>query len=119
MRRLKHSEIKKYREKMLSEQGFKCGLSGIDLTPDRAVLDHNHEDGIIRKVLDRGVNCFLGKIENGMAINKITEEMLITIIENLLEYMRYKTELIHPTHRTPEEKKALQAKRRKNARKRK
>lgn len=120
MRRLKYKEIKEIREALLKAQDDKCALSGIPLSPDRAVLDHAHDSGKIRATLDRGVNAFLGKIENSMVMNRISQDMLAIICERLIEYITTsEKDLLHPTHRTPEEKKALQAKRRKNARKRK
>ena len=107
MRKLKYSEIKIVREQLLKEQDNRCALSGIKLTNDRAVLDHAHGDGKIRKVLDRGVNALLGKIENGLLMNGITLEMLENICLNLVDYIKNsEQEILHPTYRNPEEKKA-------------
>lgn len=117
MRKLKSSEIKDFREKTLNEQGNKCALSGIELSKERAVVDHSHKSGLIRAVIDRGVNSFLGKLENGMTINRISIGMLKTICENLISYLGNESEILHPSHKTPEEKKALQKKRRQRKKK--
>lgn len=100
---------------MLQDQNNKCKLSQIDLVPERAVLDHAHSSGRVRAVLDRGVNAFLGKIENNMARNRITKQMLKVICENLIKYIEEETDTYHPTYKTPEEKKALTKKRRARA----
>lgn len=120
MRKLKYTEIKTLREQLLKEQNYKCALSDMPLTPERAVVDHNHKNGRIRAVLDRGVNSLLGKIENGMAINLIDLERLHIMCLNLITYLKEsEKDLLHPTHKTPEErktraKKRAQAKRKKN-----
>lgn len=119
MRKLKSSEIKALREELLRQQNFRCALSDVELTAQRAVLDHAHDSGRIRAVLDRGVNSLLGKIENGMKINRIDTLMLENICRNLIAYINEsQKDLLHPTHRTPEERKQ-RAKKRAQARRKK
>lgn len=113
MKRLKTTEVKKFREDMLADQHNICCLCEHTITDGEAVLDHNHRTGLVRGVLHRNCNLFLGKIENNIPRNKITEKMLSTILLNIQRYIRDSTEVYHPTFKTPEEKKALQAKRRK------
>lgn len=48
------------RERLLEEQGNKCGLCFIDLTQITTVLDHDHKTGKIRAVLCRRCNIGLG-----------------------------------------------------------
>lgn len=116
--RIKHSEIKRYRHQILAEQGDKCALCGHSIDSTEAVLDHNHKSGYIRGTLHRGCNSFLGKIENSLVMNKISAERLHTILGNIEFYMNSHRLLVHPSHRTPEEKKLLakkRARRRRNA----
>lgn len=119
MQRLRPKDIKDYREQQLAKQGNKCMLSGISLSPDRAVLDHSHASGKIRGVLDRGVNSFLGKIENGMKMNRIDNAMLQAICNNLQTYLNSEVPVLHPTYRTPEEKAQRAKHKRARARKKK
>ena len=60
------SDVKRVRELLLQEQGNKCAALGIHIKPDRTpVLDHFHNDEqLVRGVLEREVNAFLGVIEN-------------------------------------------------------
>ena len=103
--RLKYTEVKDYRSQQLSEQKHCCALCG-DMIIDDAVLDHDHKTGLIRKVLHRGCNAMLGKIENNMARNRMDIVRLQTWAKNLGNYITdTHTEIIHPTHLTPEERK--------------
>lgn len=119
MRRLKTTEVKKFREDLLQKQNNLCKLCNREVDPKDAVLDHNHATGEVRGVLHRGCNAFEGKITNNLLRNKITQGMLVNIFLRYFDYVVSGVGVLHHTHRTPEEKKALQAKRRKNARKRK
>ena len=60
------SDVKRVREFLLQEQGNKCAALGVSIKPDRTpVLDHFHNDEqLVRGVLEREVNAFLGVIEN-------------------------------------------------------
>ena len=73
MRRLKQTDIPKYREELLREQGGKCALCGQPCKIPH--LDHAHHLPYIDKV--RGVLCkvcniFLGKLENARIMNAAT-----------------------------------------------
>ena len=106
MIRLKPKEIKELREKLLIEQDRLCGLCQEPLHPDEAVLDHSHQSGRIRKVLHRGCNVLEGVIANNAVRNKITPNRLLKICMNLLNYLTTaEIDILHPTHKTPEEKK--------------
>jgi hypothetical protein len=115
MNRLKTTEVKPYREEQLRDQDYCCALCG-ELIFDDAVLDHDHRSGYIRGVLHRGCNALLGKIENSLAMNKITPDRLNAILTNYMFYVSQHHAVLHPTYKTVEEKK-LRAK--KLARKRK
>lgn len=116
MMKLKHSEIKEYREKLLIEQNNCCGLCGEFLSIEEAVLDHNHSTGFIRKVLHRGCNALEGIIVNNMKRNRVDLLRLEFICSNLPSYIATEwTTVVHPTYRTEEEKKQARAASRKRA----
>lgn len=60
--RLKTSEIKEYREKLLKEQKSICPLCKTYIAKHEATLDHDHETGKIRQVLHRSCNQSEGRI---------------------------------------------------------
>lgn len=111
MRRLKTTEIKKYRDQALQDQNNICPLCNEYISPEQAVLDHHHESGYIRKVLHRFCNLYLGKIENSQKRNKLTDEQVQNILNNAFDYMQDYTDILHSTYRTQEEKAALRKKR--------
>jgi len=103
--KLKSTEIKAYRETQLAHQNNLCALCGenIELDP---VLDHCHKTGKIRQVLHRGCNSLLGKIENSMPRSRVDIRRLEGITRNLVNYLTIThTEILHPTYKTPEERK--------------
>lgn len=103
--KLKTREIKEYRETQLQHQNQKCALCGESIELD-AVLDHDHKTGLIRQVLHRGCNSLLGKIENSMPRSRVDIRRLEGIAHNLVSYLTTThTEIRHPTHLTPEERK--------------
>lgn len=112
MIKLKPKDIKATRERLLLEQGGLCALCHEQITDD-AVLDHCHKTGQIRAVLHRGCNAYAGHLENNMARNKITPSRLQQILVNFQQYVVSTKDILHPTHKTAEEKTALAKKRRK------
>jgi hypothetical protein len=108
--RLKTSEIRDWRIRQLGTQDYTCALCEDLIDPDEAVLDHCHKTGFIRKVLHRGCNSLLGKIENAMPRSRVDVNRLKNIAGNLIEYITTQhTEVFHPTYKTPEERKMKQA----------
>lgn len=101
--KLKYSEVKPLREKLLQEQTGCCALCQHPVIND-AVLDHCHKTGVIRGVLHRGCNALLGKIENNMPRNRVDMGQLAKIAENLIKYLvaTPKSEFLHPTHKIKE-----------------
>jgi hypothetical protein len=53
----------------------------------------------------------LGKIENNVTRNRITEIQLAAILRNYQVYVADTVNILHPTHRTPEQRQ-LRAKKR-------
>lgn len=111
--KLKTKDIAQYRGQQLTQQNNRCALCEDPVAPEEAVLDHCHKTGLLRKVLHRGCNSFLGRIENGMPRSRVTIERLRVISTNLVKYITEQhTVLLHPTHKTLEEKKLSLKKRR-------
>ena len=97
--KLKRTEIKSYRLLQLQEQEHLCALCEERIVDD-AVLDHDHKTGLIRRVLHRGCNALLGKIENNLPRNRITISRLDALSRNLVTYITgTHTDLLHPTYK--------------------
>ena len=116
MIRLKAKDIKKIRQDLLLVQGNKCAICGEAV--DDAVLDHDHKTGLIRAVLHRQCNAFLGRIENNAPRHQITDltSYLANCSDYLLKYSVDQTGMLHNTYKTAEEKKERTKKRAKAAR---
>lgn len=114
MTKIKQREIKPIREGLLFNQGGLCAMCNLPLTPEDAVLDHNHKTGAIRGVTHRSCNSLEGKIAN--AVLRFGVASLESFLEGLVTYYQLhatdQTGLRHPTHYNEEEKKALAKKRR-------
>lgn len=115
--KLARQQVKDYRELTLQQQNNKCALCGLDLELKDTVLDHNHKTGYIRGALHRFCNTYLGALENNIARNKITPEQLEGIMRNAIQYINSSHNILHPTYRTPEEKRAQAKKRAQQKRK--
>ena len=103
--RLKYREVPAVRDYLLEQQNHLCGLCGDFIEEGKAVLDHDHRSGIIRRVLHRGCNSMLGKIENNMARSEIDIFRLMKIADKVADYIQNNTtDWIHPTYKTPEER---------------
>lgn len=59
------ADVKKVRELLTKEQFNTCAVTGLDIPVKQHVLDHVHDETqLVRGVLHRQVNAFLGKSEN-------------------------------------------------------
>jgi hypothetical protein len=109
-RKLKGAELKAFRLELLAKQGSKCAICNEFCPEDKAVLDHCHKGGQVRAVLHRGCNALLGKVENNAPRYGVKLERLISFLAGASAYIdthrENATGLIHPSHRTPEEKAA-------------
>ena len=118
MRKLKQAEIPQARRLYLSAQDGRCPLCERPIVEDDAVLDHDHVTGIVRATLHRGCNAMLGKIENGRRLYKLSAAPdLSRFLNNVSAYIAIPSLLpdsaivLHPLHKTDEDKKALRKKR--------
>lgn len=108
--RLTYTKVREYRQQQLSLQDNCCDLCGEPIIDD-AVLDHDHRSGLIRKVLHRGCNAMLGKIENNLARNRMDHNRLKTWASNLVDYIQTThTDILHPSYKTKETKMAYKKK---------
>ena len=104
MTKLKAKEIKEWRDKLLKRQKGVCPLCKQELLPEDAVLDHCHVTGHIRGALHGGCNRAEGKAINWIYRTKSDDP--VEFAKNLAKYWKkdYSELPIHPTHKTPEEK---------------
>lgn len=118
MRRLKTTEVAATRAALLVSQGGRCALCQLPCTPAKAVLDHDHATGAVRAALHRGCNALLGKVENNhkrygvdsvAAFGAGLGRYLSTHLTNI-------TGLLHPSHKSEEEKRLLKNTRARKAR---
>ena len=105
MKKLKQSEIKPFRVKMLKAQGGQDPITGLQITD--AVLDHDHASGAIRCVLQREVNAFEGKVWNAYKrfirpLGASYEDVMIALIEYWSK--DYSENPTHPKHRTEKDR---------------
>lgn len=106
MQRLTHSQIKVKRDDLLQKQGGRCALCQLPCRSDDAVLDHDHKTGAIRGALHRSCNALLGKVENNAPRFGVRElaPFLHGAARYLLLHTTNVTGLLHPTHKTEDEK---------------
>ena len=124
--KLKHSEIKAHRDKLLEKQKNKCWICGADFSdayynykkrktaPKHSpVLDHNHDTGKVRGVLCSGCNSIEGLIVKGIdryhtniSREDVTQVMVFLgqLSGYYWHYDTYPMDVIHPNHKTNEEK---------------
>jgi len=108
MRRLKTTQVKGVRDELLGKQGGKCALCGIKVTKAAdACLDHDHKYGHIRDVLCRNCNGLEGKIYNLLIRGQRGQGIFWFTNQLILYWKRHETAkhgLLHPTHKTDDEK---------------
>ena len=118
MEKLKTKDIPVVKKEILSNQGYACMLCKVDMrkVESRNVcLDHCHRTGYIRGVLCRNCNGVLGRLES-LATRAKKGLTHITWLENAVRFLRETSrapayEYIHPTFKSPTEKRVLANKR--------
>jgi hypothetical protein len=121
MRRLATREVSIIRLAQQQAQSNRCTICQSGFTtkaPFDPVLDHCHTSGAVRGTLCRACNSLLGKVENNQARFGVRE--LSAFLHGAAKYLQTHkvniTGLIHPTHKTDEEKRIATNKRRQVAR---
>lgn len=88
------------------QQGGKCALCGLPGVIKDPVLDHCHKTGAVRGTLHRSCNALLGKVENNAA--RFGVKNLSAFLNGTARYLQIHTTnitgMIHPTHKTDDEK---------------
>ena len=106
--KLKTTQIAAVLAKIVTKQGGKCALCGHPFTNrDRACLDHCHDTGYIRGALHASCNGIEGRLKKlaqrghrGISPYKY----LIGLGEYLKSTITPKYNLIHPSHKSEEDK---------------
>lgn len=114
--RLTSTQLKAIRIRIASDQGNRCALCKGQLgikAPLDPVLDHDHKTGSVRGVLHRGCNSLLGKVENNAARYGVRDVFSFTngVADYLRKHLTNITGYIHPTFKSPDEKRLLRNKR--------
>lgn len=110
--RVKPKDIPLIKKKLIAMQGGICPMCNQDLTrvsSANVVVDHDHDTGYIRAAIHRGCNGAEGKIKNlaqRFGKTKDFKEFLARLLKFWQYYATPRTEWIHPTHKTAEEKRA-------------
>jgi hypothetical protein len=104
--RLKVREVAEVRERLRAEQRNCCALCKLPLPSDKAVLDHDHGTGAVRATLHNGCNALLGKLENNYKRYGVVSlpAFCAGVAGYLQAHLTNRTGLLHPTHKTDEEK---------------
>ena len=123
-KRLKHNDIKPYRNSLQKRQGNICPLCRGKILDSDAALDHCHTNGHVRAVLHNDCNMLLGKLENFIKGRgkRIRDEgnRFSNFCANVCAFTtaNYTTNPLHPKHLTPIGKKLKLYKKRYKAAKR-
>lgn len=106
MRKLKTTEVATVRASLLERQQFRCAICQLPCRPPQDVLDHSHSTGLVRATLHRGCNSLLGKVENNYKRYGVSN--LAAFLHGLPAYLQRhttdQTGLLHPTHKSDEER---------------
>ena len=102
--KLRPKDLAAYRLEMLKKQGFQCPLCLNQIAPEEACLDHDHDTGHIRFVLHRSCNSAEGRILSWAKRSRADDKY--EFLKNLYDMHRkdYRSNPIHPTYLTPNEK---------------
>ena len=117
-RQLKTSEVQGICKQILAKQGNVCAICKKPMTVrDYAVLDHDHETGLLRGVLHNSCNGIEGRAKalahRGHAGVK-SADYLIGLGKYLEHHNKPRILALHPSHKSEQQKKDI-----KNARARK
>ena len=105
MKKLKHNKIQQTREQLLKLQNGTDPITGLQIKDP--VLDHDHDLGHIRSVLQREVNSFEGKVIN--AYKRYIKHLGIspeTALRGVIDYWNqdFTNMPLHPKFMTPNDK---------------
>jgi len=127
MKRITSTQLLPVKMALVKQQDHCCPLCGIDFNmveTKNIVVDHDHKTGVIRAALCRNCNGMEGKVKHyGTRAKRggTYEEWLKRLLEYYEHHETPRTGLLHPTHRTEDEKRLrrnAQARKRRAAKKR-
>ena len=115
-------QIKALKMLILKEQHYECAICGLNMRKDtsNACLDHDHAEGHIRGVLCRNCNRGEGKVLTQMRTCKRGGSglnWLLMLMQYLVKHQTPQNNWVHPTHKTPDEKRLLRNKKARTRRK--
>lgn len=121
-RKLRTVELKSLRAELLEAQDYKCALCDINLfdNPSNACVDHCHKSGFVRDVLCRNCNRGEGKVKTLATMCKRDGsklQWLMRLVSYWHKHLTPQTDLLHPTHKTEEEKRIRRNKKARERRK--
>lgn len=121
MKRLTTREVEVIRKAMVAQQGGRCAICQGPIMPRApfdAVLDHDHSSGAIRATLHRSCNALLGKVENNAARFGVKDLAAFShgVGKYLMVHKTNITGMLHPTHKTADERRIAANKKRRVAR---
>ena len=90
---LSQNQIKEFRD---GNKPISCPI--LDIKTDDWVLDHDHQNGMVRGVISRQANSLLGKVENFyLKMCKGEKENLPNTLEAMAAYLEQETlDVLHP-----------------------
>ena len=94
MKYLTANKIKDYRQENRPDY---CPISGVTMT--NPALDHDHETGMVRGVIDGEVNAFLGRIENAFMrlSHPVRQKALPEMLRGIASFLEQEqTNVLHP-----------------------
>lgn len=109
MMRIKATQVAGVRQDFADKQGGRCGICLQPTPPASQVLDHDHTTGYIRGMLCRNCNGVEGKVKNLARRGQRMYDHL-WFLRRLVAYwdqhdgVTPEHGLIHPTHKTADEK---------------
>jgi hypothetical protein len=109
MMRIKYAEVGKYREEFSAAQGHRCAICQQVVPETSRVLDHCHTSGLFRAMLCRNCNGLEGKILTRARQGQRQFDPK-WFLKRVLAYWETHHDatpehgLIHPTFKTPDEK---------------
>ncbi len=119
-RQLKPSELKSVCQQILAKQGNVCAICGKPMTArDYAVLDHDHDTGLIRGVLHNSCNGIEGRakaLAHRSHAGVKSADYLIGLGKYLEHHSKPRIQALHPSHKTERQKKDIRNARARKAR---
>ena len=102
--------LPEHRAHVLDKQGHVCTLCGLRIDKGQEALDHDHITGYCRAVLHRNCNSLEGRILHYARRSGIHPKKFL---EALVKYwsIDYSGNLVHPTHKTQDQKELNKKKR--------